>query len=875
MKKLLLFLAITSISYFGVSQTVFINELHYDNTGADIDEGIEIAGPASTDLSGYSIELYNGSNSLLYNTIPLSGIIPAQDNGYGTINFPISGIQNGPDALALIDGSGTVVQFLSYEGVLTAGDGTAVGLTSTDIGLSQNGTGVLGESMQLVGVGSVYTDFTWILQTQTRDLVNTGQSFGGTLPPTVAFDVTSISLGEAAGTVVVNINITNEDTNPTSADVVLGVSTATGGGVDFTYTSPTTVIFPGSSTTQQTVSLTITDDATIETPETIVLELQNITNSGVVGNNSTHTITITDNDAPVIPACSELFFSEYMEGSSFNKALEIFNPTTQVADLTDYEIRLFGNGSATPTSTFTLSGVVVPGDVYVIAHPQAQLSIQQQADANSNVTNFNGDDAVQLVKLSTGTVVDVIGEVGIDPGTEWIVGTGSTLNNTLVRMSSVDAGTSAWTGVGDSQWDAWGMDDTLHIGSHQNIGCATTLPLTAYPLVSNDTVCLGDTVYFNHTTFGGSLPYNTDWDFGDGTTSNLDNPYHVYTTGGLFNVTFAVIDNTPSQDDSVFTVFVNTLPSVSAVGGTTICIDGSATLTATGSGGATPYSYIWSDGSTGSPVMVTPTTLTNYTVIVTDSNGCAGAPSAPVQVQLHDSISVTVLGDTPICEGTSSGLAAVASGGDGGPYIYTWNQGAGVGQNQTVSPTQTTVYTVTVTDGCETPANSDSVTITVFPLPTVNFSFSGEPAVTFTNLTSGVGNIYFWNFGDGNTSTSVDPTNTYTSTGTYTVCLTVTSAEGCTDSICKSVLITTVGVDENELNNVTIYPNPITNNQITIGNENNELLTISILNVIGQKVWSGTISKSETINFPELQKGNYFVKITSSDGSVTKKLIVQ
>ena len=113
-----------SVASFG--QSVFVNEIHYDNINGgtgDIGEGFEIAGPALTDLAGYSVELYNGNNDNTYNVIALSGIIPDQQNGYGTIWFglPTNGMQNGaPDGLALIDSDGTtVIQFLSYEGVFT------------------------------------------------------------------------------------------------------------------------------------------------------------------------------------------------------------------------------------------------------------------------------------------------------------------------------------------------------------------------------------------------------------------------------------------------------------------------------------------------------------------------------------------------------------------------------------------------------------------------------------------------------------------------------------------------------------------------------------------------------------------------------------
>ena len=106
--------------YSSHAQTVFINEIHYDNASTDTNEGIEVAGPAGTDLSQYALVLYNGSNGAVYNTVALSGTISSQDDGYGTAFFAISGIQNGaPDGVALVQDT-TVIQFLSYEGSFTA-----------------------------------------------------------------------------------------------------------------------------------------------------------------------------------------------------------------------------------------------------------------------------------------------------------------------------------------------------------------------------------------------------------------------------------------------------------------------------------------------------------------------------------------------------------------------------------------------------------------------------------------------------------------------------------------------------------------------------------------------------------------------------------
>lgn len=163
---------------------VFINEFHYDNSGTDIGEFIEIAGLAGTDLTGWSLVLYNGSSSVLapYNTIDLSGNILTDDsNGFGflTVNLPTNGLQNGsPDGFALVDDAGNVVQFLSYEGSFTAASGPAAGLTSVDIGIQESSSTAVGTSLQLVGTGASFPDFTWVSAPESPGAVNANQSFG-------------------------------------------------------------------------------------------------------------------------------------------------------------------------------------------------------------------------------------------------------------------------------------------------------------------------------------------------------------------------------------------------------------------------------------------------------------------------------------------------------------------------------------------------------------------------------------------------------------------------------------------------------------------------------------------------------------------------
>ena len=131
-----------------VSGPVKISEIHYDNVSGDVGEAIEIEGPAGLNLAGWSVVLYNLTGGASYGTLPLTGTIPSQCDSRGTVVIAAAGFQNGPqDGLALVNASGAVVEFLSYEGTLTATNGPAAGLTSTDIGPSESGNNAVGTSL--------------------------------------------------------------------------------------------------------------------------------------------------------------------------------------------------------------------------------------------------------------------------------------------------------------------------------------------------------------------------------------------------------------------------------------------------------------------------------------------------------------------------------------------------------------------------------------------------------------------------------------------------------------------------------------------------------------------------------------------------------
>ncbi len=203
-------------------------------------------------------------------------------------------------------------------------------------------------------------------------------------------------------------------------------------------------------------------------------------------------------------APSELFFSEYIEGTSNNKALEIYNGTGAAIDLAagGYNIQMFFNGSASAGLTINLTGTVADGDVYVIAQSSANAAILAQADQTSGAGWFNGDDAVVLRKGTT--VIDVIGQIGFDPGTEW---GGVTADNTLRRKNTICAGDPNGADAFDPalEWDSFPTDTFDGLGNHvadcapQDAApeVASTFPAdgsTNFPIDANLTVTFSEPV---------------------------------------------------------------------------------------------------------------------------------------------------------------------------------------------------------------------------------------------------------------------------------------------------------------------------------------------------------------------------------------------
>ena len=187
-------------------------------------------------------------------------------------------------------------------------------------------------------------------------------------------------------------------------------------------------------------------------------------------------------EEPVVAEAAPLFFSEYAEGSSNNKYLEIYNPTSETVDLAGYAFPSVSNAPATVGvheywNAFADGASIAPGDVYVIAHGSSDPAILAEADQTHNYLS-NGDDGYALAFGSEEDhiILDLVGDFNGDPGSAWDVAgvSGGTKDHTLVRKFSVTQGNTDWTAsagtnADDSEWLVFDQNTWTYLGSHEEM----------------------------------------------------------------------------------------------------------------------------------------------------------------------------------------------------------------------------------------------------------------------------------------------------------------------------------------------------------------------------------------------------------------------
>lgn len=224
-----------------------------------------------------------------------------------------------------------------------------------------------------------------------------------------------------------------------------------------------------------------------------------------------------------------------------------------------------------------------------------------------------------------------------------------------------------------------------------------------------------------------------------------------------------------------------------------------------------PYTYSWSSvpsgfTATGDTAFIAPTVTTQYNVLVTDTiTGCSATYSTTVYIA--GAIIPFITGDTALCAGDSTILVAGYTLGDG-TATYVWSGGLGTNDSISVAPASTTPYTVTVTDGCgSTGTVTATVTVSsVAPAAAFNFTVSGPNTFTFTDASTGAV-TWAWDFGDSQTSTVQNPTNVYSTPGTYTVTLIVSN--GCGSDTITQVILADGIAEANTASGISVYPNPV------------------------------------------------------------------
>jgi hypothetical protein len=168
------------------------------------------------------------------------------------------------------------------------------------------------------------------------------------------------------------------------------------------------------------------------------------------------------------PAAAKVLISEYIEGDGENQAIELFNSGPQAVDLSTLGMSIYFSGSTTPTDVFSpgaISQTLSPGGVYVITHPAWILG--GAVNMTKSGLTVDGDDAVALYQNSVGNFLDVIGQIGVDPGTRWTSGGVETKNAGMVRKANIVMGDAngADAFVPNVQWIAEAVD-AGGLGSH-------------------------------------------------------------------------------------------------------------------------------------------------------------------------------------------------------------------------------------------------------------------------------------------------------------------------------------------------------------------------------------------------------------------------
>lgn len=500
-------------------------------------------------------------------------------------------------------------------------------------------------------------------------------------------------------------------------------------------------------------------------------------------------------------------------------------------------------------------------DTGIIINPYSTSDVLEQPDGDFDVL-FNrqlcigNDCGSDLLLVHTNSLGNAGGCNEYNPGT---------VTDTIYPSWTFDK-TNSYVASDFGTPDTVSMIQLTHYATASTVCGPPPLCLASFT-ASLETLCLGDTFAFTRTsedtnTFSW---YANDTLIGNDTVQhwspNSSGTFEVYLTSG------AVF----CSDTAELTVTVHpALTTTLSVSDSALCQGDTAHLLATGG-----VSYQWTpSGGLDQPFnpdpIAVPQTTTNYSVLITDSNGCEDSETVTIQVNNPPNLQMT--SGTTICAGDQAQLSV------SGASTYLWQPG-GTLNDSTIAqplatPTQDTTYYVTGTDsnGC---TSVDSFFVVVLPGPTISFNASpttvylSNPTVQFNAFTVNA-ILWNWDFGDGGTGTGLSTSHTYTATGLYTIKLVAESSLGCEDSLIKVDEVKvkkTVGMGDNSKRSTfDIYPNPA-NDILVIQSTQKATGKVIIRNVLGNTVYHRWIDDNAMIETTQWSSGLYVLEFLPASGS--------
>ena len=683
---------------------------------------------------------------------------------------------------------------------------------------------------------------------------------------------------------------------------------------------------------------------------------------------------------------SNIFFSQYAEGSSNNKFLEIYNASDEVVDLTLYAYPNSNNdpdvvGEYDYWNTFDEGASVAPGDVYVISHGSADDAILAEADENHTYLS-NGDDGFKLVYGTEDSfvVVDAIGDWQADPGQGWTVAgvENATKDHTLVRKSSVTAGNPDWTAsagttADDSEWIVLDQDDWTGLGSHTMDGPSVD-PDCSFDVLMADAGGYPGEITWTITNAAGETVLSgagTDTDtqvlemsYGETYTLNMADEYGDGWNGGILSVggteytiedgasaTGSIVCEDPTPPTCEHTFVMNDAYGDGwngntvdlSVGGVVIA---EAITAANAGGGGNPsteaYAFSAEEGSS--------ITLSNWTegswtsevswsildgtgvelasglfgdvadVVANCTPAACPAPQVTAWSMTDTGVEFDGTNQESILSYTVEYSEEMFTPGDGTAMTYSFdsfpasldgltpattyyfamvaNCAEGLTSDYIGGPDEwTTNVAAPDNDLCENAiplVDGEAVAGTTNgatddgerPSGDVWYSYTATNAdeVTITTCGSELDTVlYVYDACDGELVTSNDDDSACDSSGlnstvtfandgvtTYYVMIEAYSGSGDFTVSVES----TLGVEDNQIDDLRIYPNPVSDNYVTIVTSLSGDKFVELFDVNGRKVLETTIN-GNTLDVSSINSGFYMLKVTMNGQSNVSKLIVR